>query len=83
MEKTSSSEQFLKEMNLLVVCVMKIEPTLDTGGIYRKDVIPLNSGVYRKGANELCEKGTELLIDCFKSGFGVPKPQIGDAVYTR
>ena len=66
------------------VCVMKIEPTLDTGGIYRKGVIPLNSGVsLEKARNELCEKGTELLIDCFTLGFGVPKPQIGDAIYAH
>ena len=64
------------------VCVMKIETTLDTGDIYREEVIPLSSEAsLDEVRNELCEKGTELLIDCFNIGFGVPKPQIGDAIY--
>ena len=64
------------------VCVMKIEATLDTGDIYRKEVIPLSSEAsLDEVRNELCEKGIELLIDCFNVGFGVPRPQIGDAIY--
>ena len=64
------------------VCVMKIETTLDTGDIYRKEVIPLSSEAsLDEVRNELCEKGIELLIDCFNVGFGVPRPQIGDAIY--
>ena len=64
------------------VCVMKIEKTLDTGDIYREEVIPLSSEAsLDEVRNELCEKGIALLIDCFNVGFGVPRPQIGDAIY--
>ena len=66
------------------VCVMKIEKTLDTGGIYRKESIPLSpEKSLNEIRNELCEKGTELLIDCLANGFGKPDPQIGEATYAK
>jgi|TARA_B100001094_G_scaffold194835_1_gene188814 methionyl-tRNA formyltransferase len=70
--------------SLTGVCIMRVEKDLDTGGIYRKEIIPLDAdkplNVIR---NELCEKGTELLVDCFRTGFGTPLPQSGEASYAN
>lgn len=66
------------------VCVMEVGKDLDTGGIYRKETVPLNTNKSLSAIrNDLCKKGTELLIDCFKSGFGIPLPQSGEASYAN
>jgi methionyl-tRNA formyltransferase len=63
---------------------MEVGKDLDTGGIYRKETVPLNTNKSLSAIrNDLCKKGTELLIDCFKSGFGIPLPQSGEASYAN
>jgi methionyl-tRNA formyltransferase len=64
------------------VCVMKLEEGLDTGPVYRREVVPIGP---RTTAAELCrelvEVGTRLLIEELRAGLGTPQPQVGEPTY--
>jgi methionyl-tRNA formyltransferase len=64
------------------VCLMKLEEGLDTGPVYRREVVPIGSRTTAAQLrHELVEVGTQLLIDELRSGLGVPQPQIGEPTY--
>ena len=58
------------------VCVMKIEPTLDTGPVYaRREVRITDESTTASLTEELAHIGAQLLLDCLRVGFGTPEPQ--------
>lgn len=60
------------------VCVMAVEEGLDTGAVYRRAELPINEGDTLSEVRErLAERGSELLLDCLRNGFGLPAPQLG------
>lgn len=64
------------------VCLMAIEESLDTGGVYRRAEVPIGEedtlDVLR---DRLVEAGSGLLLDALAEGFGVPAPQEGEPTY--
>jgi methionyl-tRNA formyltransferase len=64
------------------VCLMALEPTLDTGPVYRTDVVAIGG---EESADELrarlVELGSRQLVDALRSGLGTPAPQQGEAVH--
>jgi methionyl-tRNA formyltransferase len=64
------------------VCLMVVDHELDTGAIYRREVVPI-------GPDETLEElrmrlvgvGTDLLVDALAEGLGEPEAQIGEPVY--
>ena len=60
------------------VCVMAVDEGLDTGGVYRRAVTPIDPdeslGELR---GRLVTIGTDLLLDALTAGLGTPEPQTG------
>lgn len=66
------------------VCVMAVEEGLDTGGIYRRAVLPLGlQDTAAQVADALTERGAELLVEALTEGLGPPEPQVGEATYAH
>ena len=66
------------------VCVMAIEESLDTGGVYRSVEVPIPPDATAEELRAvLVDRGTELVLDVLDHGLGTPTPQEGDAVYAR
>ena len=66
------------------VCIMQVEKKLDTGGIFRSRQVPILKGDSLKSlASKLSVLGSELLLDCFDEGFGIPQPQVGNPTYAQ
>ncbi len=66
------------------VCLMSVEPELDTGAVYRRDEIaiePIDTLDSLRG--RLVEIGTKQLVEALGSGLGVPLPQVGKPVYAE
>ncbi len=64
------------------VCVMKIEPTLDTGPVFaRREVAITDQSTTASLTEELAQVGAELLLECLREGLGVPEPQTGVATH--
>lgn len=64
------------------VCVMAVEESLDTGGVYARATI----GIRRESTLadlrvQLVGVGTRLLVDSLQAGLGVPEPQTGEVTY--
>lgn len=58
------------------VCVMDIEPTLDTGAVYARREVPItHESTTQSLTSELASVGAQLLVDTLRSGLGVPTPQ--------
>ena len=66
------------------VCIMELEETLDTGGIYRSVEIPIgpNQTLEELRAKSVSE-GTDLLLQSLKEGLGTPTPQLGEPSYAH
>lgn len=66
------------------VCIMELEETLDTGGIYRCVEIPIGPN---QTLEELREKsvseGVDLLLQSLEEGLGSPTPQLGEPSYAH
>lgn len=64
------------------VCLMALEETLDTGPVFRREVVPIGP---EETADELRERlvevGTRLLVDALRAGLGEPEPQTGEPTY--
>lgn len=61
------------------VCVMQIEPTLDTGPVYaRREVEITDRSTTASLTDELARVGAELLLHCLQAGLGTPEPQTGE-----
>jgi methionyl-tRNA formyltransferase len=64
------------------VCLMQLEEGLDTGPVYRREVVPISaSTTTAELRQELVRVGTELLLDELRTGLGVPVPQTGEPTY--
>jgi methionyl-tRNA formyltransferase len=66
------------------VCLMAVEETLDTGGVYRRQAVPIAPG---ETADELRDRlvavSVPLLVDALRDGFGRPEPQVGPPTYAE
>ncbi len=66
------------------VCVMAVAPKLDSGGIYRQQIVPIDSSVtldeLRAG---LVETGSALLVNALQTGLGDPVAQEGEITYAE
>lgn len=64
------------------VCIMDIEPTLDTGAVYAVSEVPItNESTTATLTNELAHAGAQLLIQTLRSGLGSPTPQSGEVTH--
>ncbi len=66
------------------VCIMELEETLDTGGIYRSVEIPIepNQTLEELRVKSVSE-GSALLLRSLKEGLGSPSPQVGEPSYAH
>ena len=66
------------------VCVMAVEEGLDTGAVYRREVVSIGPD---ETADELrarlVDVGTRLLLDALRNGLGEPEPQQGEVTYAH
>jgi methionyl-tRNA formyltransferase len=61
------------------VCVMAVESTLDTGGVYRRlDVAIDDDRSAAELRSQLVEQGSALLVEALAEGLGDPEPQASD-----
>ena len=69
------------------VGVMAVEEGLDTGGVYRQEVVPIGPDETAEELRaRLVEAGTRLLLDALHDGFaslGDPVPQVGEPTYAE
>jgi methionyl-tRNA formyltransferase len=64
------------------VCLMLLEAGLDTGPVYRCEVVPIGSSMTADELREtLVSVGTRLLIEELRVGLGEAKPQSGEPTY--
>jgi len=64
------------------VCLMAIEEGLDTGGVYRRAVTPIeHTDTLSSLRGRLVELGVELLVDAVTNGFGPADPQVGEPLH--
>ena len=64
------------------VCIMDIEPTLDTGAVYARREVPITEqSTAQTLTMELATVGAHLLVDTLNSGLGVPVPQGSGATH--
>ena len=61
------------------VCLMGLEATLDTGGVFRRAEVDIGGEeTLDELRGRLVELGTGLLLDALAEGFGPPEPQVGE-----
>jgi methionyl-tRNA formyltransferase len=64
------------------VCLMQLEEGLDTGPVFRTEVVPIGATATAGSLREeLVEVGTRMLIDELGAGLGDARPQIGEPTY--
>lgn len=64
------------------VCVMALEEGLDTGPVYRREVVAIGADeTAEELRHRLVEVGTTLLVDALREGLGEPEPQTGEPTY--
>jgi methionyl-tRNA formyltransferase len=64
------------------VCIMEVEPTLDTGAVYARRVVPISSDITAHELTEqLADVGADLLVKTLHAGLGDPEAQSNDATY--
>lgn len=64
------------------VCIMDIEPTLDTGPVHARAVVPIRPDHTTASlTDELARAGADLLAYTLESGLGVPEPQSGEPTH--
>jgi len=64
------------------VCLMAVEPELDTGAIYRRQEIEIGPhDTLDSLRNRLVDIGTSQLVSALSEGLGTPVPQVGEPVY--
>ena len=63
------------------VCLMAVEETLDTGGVYRRRSTDVDDKTLDDLRGELVDDGIDLLLEALRDGFGPPEPQTGEATY--
>ena len=68
------------------VCVMAVEPELDTGPVFARRAVPVGDKTLGELQAELSEAGTELLVELLSRGvdaIGTPAPQEGEVTYAK
>ena len=65
------------------VCLMEMEETLDTGGIYASARVRIGDATLSELRSKLTEIGCPLLVDTLAGGLGVPEPQQGEVSWAR
>jgi methionyl-tRNA formyltransferase len=68
------------------VCVMRLEPTLDTGPLYARATTDVDDKDLPSLRNELVALGTDLLVELLAHGSeGLPEPavQVGEPTYAK
>ena len=66
------------------VCIMDVEPTLDTGAVYAHVNVPItNSITAEELTEELAHVGAQLLVRTLKEGLSSPTPQSGTVTYAE
>jgi methionyl-tRNA formyltransferase len=66
------------------VCIMDVEETLDTGGIYAcREVAIGPAATVAELRAELVEMGTQLLVEVLAAPLPPPRPQVGDVTYAE
>lgn len=64
------------------VCIMEVEPTLDTGAVYARSEMPISETITAEElTHELAISGGRLLTDTLRNGLGIPVPQEGEPTY--
>ena len=64
------------------VCIMDIEPTLDTGAVYASQEVPITSSSTASSlTSELAVVGAQLLVDTLREGLGTPVAQSGEVTH--
>ena len=64
------------------VCIMDIEPTLDTGAVYARQEVPVTlSSTAASLTHELAEVGANLLAHTLRQGLGTPVAQSGEVTH--
>ena len=64
------------------VCLMQLEEGLDTGPVYRCEVVPIEETTTAADLRRtLVDVGTRLLVDELRAGLDTPHPQVGEPVY--
>jgi methionyl-tRNA formyltransferase len=64
------------------VCIMEVEPTLDTGAVYSRSETAISDTVTADGlTHQLALSGAQLLTETLRRGLGTPVPQEGEATY--
>lgn len=66
------------------VCIMEVEPTLDTGAVYACAEMAIDDSITADGLTaELSHLGATLLVNTLRRGLGDPTPQAGEATYAE
>jgi methionyl-tRNA formyltransferase len=66
------------------VCLMAIEESLDTGGVYRRSEVPIgDDDTLDVLLDRLVGAGSDLLLGALEEGFGEPAPQEGEPTYAE
>ena len=66
------------------VCIMDVEETLDTGGVYACREVPIGPTTTAAELRaQLVELGTDLLVDVLAAPLPSPQPQVGDVTYAE
>jgi methionyl-tRNA formyltransferase len=64
------------------VCLMQLEEGLDTGPVYRCEVVPIEETTTAVDLRRtLVDVGTRVLVDELRAGLDTPHPQVGEPVY--
>jgi methionyl-tRNA formyltransferase len=64
------------------VCLMAVEEGLDTGPVYRRDVVDIGEDeTVDELRDRLVALGTTQLVDALSEGLADPTPQVGEPVY--
>ena len=64
------------------VCLMQLEEGLDTGPVYRREVVPIGATTTAAQLRaELVDTGTTMLVTELRVGLDQPQPQVGAPTY--
>lgn len=66
------------------VCLMAVEEGLDTGGVYRREVVDIDPDeTLDELRGRLVHIGAQTLVEALTNGLGEPETQVGEATYAK